>query len=124
MRKFTPDNRAMGTANYHIRQIILDDKFKHFTIRLPSGETGQALPNLSKINIFVGPNNSGKSRFMRHLAAIEKIAFDPKITVNGEDEHFSKLHDAKTWQDQQIAARIRNQRSSKLNQIVRTLPKK
>jgi len=33
--------------------------------------TGLWLDNLSKINIFVGPNNSGKSRFLRYLLSLE-----------------------------------------------------
>ncbi|WP_317898550.1 AAA family ATPase [Aurantibacillus circumpalustris] len=33
------------------------------------------LDNLSKVNIFIGPNNSGKSRFLRHLFALENLKF-------------------------------------------------
>jgi len=33
------------------------------------------LENLSKVNLFVGPNNSGKSRFLRSLVRIPKIVF-------------------------------------------------
>ncbi len=34
------------------------------------------LNNLSKINIFIGPNNSGKSRFLRDLFSIEEIRYN------------------------------------------------
>ncbi|MCA9355608.1 AAA family ATPase [Candidatus Kaiserbacteria bacterium] len=36
------------------------------------------LKNLSKINIFVGQNNSGKSRFLRGLSMFEEYEFIPK----------------------------------------------
>lgn len=34
------------------------------------------IDNIAKINIFIGPNNSGKSRFMRSLFSQEKIRFE------------------------------------------------
>ena len=36
------------------------------------------LEGLSKINIFVGANNSGKSRLIRHLAKANEIVFEPR----------------------------------------------
>lgn len=42
----------------------------------------KTLRRLSKINLFVGANNSGKSRFMRGLAAIEKLSFLPEEGFN------------------------------------------
>jgi AAA15 family ATPase/GTPase len=35
------------------------------------------LDNLSKVNIFVGPNNSGKSRFLRYLLSLENENISP-----------------------------------------------
>ncbi len=57
--------------SYKIREILLDPSvFSRYRIRKAEGnleERPSRLQNLSKINIFVGPNNSGKSRFIRHL---------------------------------------------------------
>ena len=36
------------------------------------------LEGLSKINIFVGANNSGKSRLIRNLAKVDEILFEPR----------------------------------------------
>ncbi len=82
----------------------MGEAFKHYTVMPPSGEIGQVLPNLAKINILVGANNSGKSRFMRQLAATEKLTFVPKIQVNGKDAPFGGFQEARDWLDQQIAA--------------------
>lgn len=49
------------------------------------GEKGDVLKNLSKINIFVGENNSGKSRFLRFLVATKNLNFIPN------DEDFFKI---------------------------------
>lgn len=67
--------------DYLIKNIVLDksfDKYKKFNIE---GVEEKYLNNLSKINIFVGANNSGKSRFMRLLSAIEKIQFSPAFDL-------------------------------------------
>lgn len=42
-------------------------------------EKGTVLTNLSKINIFVGENNSGKSRFLRSIVADEEFLFKPAL---------------------------------------------
>jgi predicted ATPase len=64
--------------SYNIKEIYLDSRFSNYTL----GKLGQKetkLENLSKINIFVGANNSGKSRFIRQLASTERIKFIPSI---------------------------------------------
>lgn len=50
------------------------------------GKKGKKLMNLSEINIFIGENNSGKSRLLRHIIKENVIHFVP----NNED--FDKLN--------------------------------
>lgn len=57
-----------------ISSIALSEKFSDYKI-IPSNGKLKILPKLSKINIFVGANNSGKSRFMRQLADTERLRF-------------------------------------------------
>ncbi|MDM5226074.1 ATP-binding protein [Cytobacillus sp. NJ13] len=60
--------------SYSIKDIILNnEKFKGYTVE---GET-EKISNLSKINIFVGTNNSGKSRMLRYLFAENPLLFTP-----------------------------------------------
>lgn len=44
-----------------------DDVFNDYRVVNEKGEEGNYLPQLSRVNIFIGPNNSGKSRFHREL---------------------------------------------------------
>lgn len=48
-----------------------------YTFISDDGEKGNVLKNLSKINIFVGENNSGKSRFLRSIVKKEDFEFIP-----------------------------------------------
>lgn len=57
-----------------ISSIALSEKFSDYKI-IPSNGKLKILPKLSKINILVGANNSGKSRFMRQLAYTERLRF-------------------------------------------------
>ena len=68
--------------DYDVKAIHLTEDFERYSVT--SASTGPApkdLPNLSKINIFVGENNSGKSKFLRQLAAIEKLQFVPNCEL-------------------------------------------
>ena len=65
-----------NAPDYHVKEIFLDGGFEKYSV---AGPDPKKLPNLSKINIFVGPNNSGKSRFMRLLAGTESLAFGPNL---------------------------------------------
>lgn len=64
--------------SYHIRTINLDiqedvqELFENYKVL-----DSNILDNLSKINFFVGENNSGKSQFLRKLQSIEKYYFTP-----------------------------------------------
>lgn len=58
-----------------IKQIkIPDDSYKFISDKK---EETDVLKNLSKINIFVGENNSGKSRFLRSIIAKKDLEFIP-----------------------------------------------
>jgi len=67
--------------SYHVNAIILNEHFERYTLKLVQTPNDKRLINLSKINIFVGANNSGKSKFLRHLAAIDKLQFVPHLNL-------------------------------------------
>ena len=48
------------------------------------------IDGLSRINIFVGPNNCGKSRFLRGLFKSSEYSFDPNDLSGGELESIAK----------------------------------
>lgn len=56
---------------YKIKEIVLNDelfsRYKIVSNGEGESEENKKLHNLSKINIFIGTNNSGKSRFIRYL---------------------------------------------------------
>lgn len=83
-----------------INKVFLDQQnlspyFKDYFV-VDSGVTdkGKTLSKLSNINLFVGPNNSGKSRFLRGLSKWADTAFDttavsdslnPELKTIGQD---------------------------------------
>jgi AAA domain, putative AbiEii toxin, Type IV TA system len=68
--------------DYHIKELLLDGRFQRYSVATTSVEGTQVLSNLSKVNIFIGANNSGKSRFLRELASTEKLTYKPNCTVD------------------------------------------
>ena len=50
---------------WKIRDLKLPDK--SYTFRNPDGKSGDVMSALSKVNIIVGENNSGKSRLIRSI---------------------------------------------------------
>ena len=46
-------------------------------------ESRNWLTNLSKLNVFIGPNNSGKSRLLRALFADDDLPVAPEIGAHG-----------------------------------------
>jgi hypothetical protein len=68
--------------HYHIESINLDDRFDAYSITPTANSEAKAISHLSKINIFVGANDSGKSRFLRMLCAIDQIRFIPHLNTN------------------------------------------
>jgi len=62
---------------YYIKKIYLErEKFKGYSF-VPI-EDDLILSDLSKVNIFVGPNNTGKSRFLRTLFSWERYNYMPR----------------------------------------------
>jgi hypothetical protein len=51
-------------------------------------ESAWVLPNLSTVNIFVGANNSGKSRFLRSLFRTANFGFKTNFFNGDEFQHF------------------------------------
>jgi hypothetical protein len=72
---------AIMAMDYHIEDILLEGEFDSYRIR-DETSIGKALSRLSKINIFVGANNCGKSRFLRLLAAMGGITFIPHWNID------------------------------------------
>jgi AAA15 family ATPase/GTPase len=67
--------------------IKLNDKFKHYQERIETKSTKiEALKPISKINIFVGANNSGKSMFMRLLSTMKEFPVHAKSIDKLEQE--------------------------------------
>ena len=60
---------------HQIKDLILDEISGDFSVPLENNE--RRLKNLSKINFFIGPNNSGKSRLIRELSKIIEPTFSP-----------------------------------------------
>src|SRR6478736_2358971 len=71
-----------------IRGIILPKQtlFDRYLIQGNGGEQ-KTLKNLARINLFVGANNSGKSRFMRALAQLKKLEFIPEGASEAWQNH-------------------------------------
>lgn len=67
---------------YYISSILIgQDEQYNFINNLPLQKEGlennEWLSNLSKINIFLGSNNSGKSNLMRKIIKVKKLKFSP-----------------------------------------------
>jgi hypothetical protein len=60
------------TGKYLFDRIVLPNLDSRYRVSGSPADEAQLGP-LAKINIFVGPNNSGKSRLMRALASIERL---------------------------------------------------
>jgi hypothetical protein len=81
----------MGWLLHTFKEIkLLSERFSGYGLRSPG-----LLDNLNHINILIGPNNSGKSRFLRRLFAEENLEFkllnydiDPikKVIADGTQE--------------------------------------
>lgn len=64
-----------------IDHIIFGERLPQYSFT--NGEDRQILSRLSKINIFVGANNCGKSRFMRELAKVQQFPIVPHVELKG-----------------------------------------
>jgi hypothetical protein len=66
---------------HYIRELHLGQVSSDFAVVGP--KTGpRRITDLSKINLFVGPNNSGKSRLLRELAKIPTPSFVPTVGLD------------------------------------------
>jgi predicted ATPase len=59
--------------DYVIKSIFLGKPFENYSCSSANSTPPNHLVKLSKINVFVGPNNSGKSRFLRRLAFTKQL---------------------------------------------------
>jgi AAA ATPase domain len=73
----TECHHVMG---YHIKEILLEG-FEQYEMLPPQPAPTKVIADLSKVNIFVGANNSGKSRFLRSLAGTQALKFRPNAKV-------------------------------------------
>lgn len=67
----------MNANNYSIRDLkIPDDISKDYSTKLWPHDR---ITKLSRLNVFIGPNNSGKSRLLRRLFADESMSYVPNL---------------------------------------------
>jgi len=81
--------------NHIIEEITLGEGVENYDIEA-SGEKPARLERLAKINIFVGENNSGKSRLIRAIARRQNNIYEPRKSVlfkNIPVRHFEKIAD-------------------------------
>ncbi|PFU70357.1 AAA family ATPase [Bacillus thuringiensis] len=88
--------------SYPINEILLiDEKYRNYEFL--GCEGNKRIQNLSKVNIFVGANNSGKSRMLRELFQEEVLRFIPSefkldevnnIIREYKENVIYKLHDS------------------------------
>jgi hypothetical protein len=67
-----------GTPNHMISEIKLPEEMSNsYTVFDQKSEDGQreTIPYLSKVNLFIGANNSGKSRFLRGVFAPRNLQY-------------------------------------------------
>lgn len=57
----------------------------------------ELLPFVNNINIFIGTNNSGKSKFMRKLMSLKKISFLDEKALSIINENIIALNNSKTY---------------------------
>ena len=70
--------------------IIKHIKIENLSYKMDNNDFNDRLNDLSRVNIFVGANNSGKSRFMRSLFYNNKIPlkFFPNDTMHRNLNNF------------------------------------
>lgn len=77
--------------SYPFAEIILTSGAESYEFE--KGVEGEKrLRSLAKVNVFVGANNSGKSRLMRILAATPKLNVLPILTSSGNRISFDAIH--------------------------------
>lgn len=77
----------MNNLGHHIKRLSGNSN-------LQSDYNPNDISNLSKVNIFVGSNNSGKSRFLRGIFAINKsLSFIPPEEMVDVEKYYNILRD-------------------------------
>lgn len=77
----------MNNLGHHIKNLVINNNLK-------SDYKLNVIHNLSKVNIFVGSNNSGKSRFLRGIFAIDKsLSFMPPEEMIDVENYYNILID-------------------------------
>ncbi len=96
-------------------------KIKHEEYRTVNSKEINRLENLSKINIFIGENNSGKSRFMRSIYFINnnrRLEFIPNDRIfDMVIEQFEKFKNSKERQEARYYISTRNVYSNIENKL-------
>lgn len=64
---------------------IDEEKFGNYSVVPARDGENKWLDKLSKVNVFVGENNSGKSRFMRNLASSEYLTILPTSSASSAE---------------------------------------
>ena len=72
-----------------IDKILLDGGFESYDVN-PTLEGEGLLSFISQINVFVGENNSGKSRFLRQLAR-SPLRFVPQVEFDGKRKDLTDI---------------------------------
>lgn len=77
----------MNNLGHHIKKLSVNSNLR-------SDYNLNVISNLSKVNIFVGSNNSGKSRFLRGIFAIDKsLSFMPPQEMVDVEKYYNILID-------------------------------
>ena len=79
--------------------IIKHVKIENLSYQLDSNDFNDRLDDLSRINIFIGANNSGKSRFMRHLFFNNKIPLKFLPNDKSFEEYLSMSKKFKSYEN-------------------------
>jgi AAA15 family ATPase/GTPase len=77
--------------NYSIKEMLLDQRFDGYELYQPAGENHQCLAELSKVNIFIGANGSGKGQFLRDLSRMKSLKFIPSTSRAGRKNRRSNI---------------------------------
>ena len=67
----------MDNQNVLSRLLLQGADFGRYSVKAADGTDTNILSGLSRINFFVGPNNSGKSTLLRQLLRIDRLRFGP-----------------------------------------------
>ena len=79
---------------HSIKLIQIDEeKFGNYSVVPARDGENKWLDKLSKVNVFVGENNSGKSRFMRNLASSEYLTILPTSSASSAEVLKQQLSD-------------------------------